>query len=420
MASTCTERSPERRTMRRSRFGCRNCKLRKLKCDEGKPQCKRCRSFGILCNFQPNVPDLQPVADDSVRSYPSRCRWTQVGRERTELPPPPPLTGAVWTCDASTFYQLSAKCQDFITRYLGRSLITPDDPNMIQVNRKLLTLAFSHPFLMHASLAVALAYDRHLNSRSSSRPGCRRTREECYHCYQSTVLFNRRLREPIETKDKDPIWATAAALAVLTFANPDSDTPEESWPLKPSDPSSSSFSAERDRDRDLEWLRMSEGKMSLWRVADPLRPDSLFRVLAPTFARMHSPLPEQGIDGIPTGLAIACRLDHSSTAEDNPYFHAAHAVSQILHLPDSQVTTGHSELFTRTIRGPFRSLLLDKDPVALLLLYLWYRKAGRAIWWIAARARVECPAICSFLRLYHRGCHAVHAFLPGVRLADGH
>lgn len=57
--------------------------------------------------------------------------------------PQPPLTNAVWTSDASTFYQLNTRCQDFITRYLGRSLITPDDPNMGHVNRKLLELAFT-------------------------------------------------------------------------------------------------------------------------------------------------------------------------------------------------------------------------------------------------------------------------------------
>ncbi|KUJ19435.1 uncharacterized protein LY89DRAFT_706176 [Mollisia scopiformis] len=392
MASACPKETLKRRIMRRSRFGCRNCKLRKLKCDEGKPQCKRCSSFGILCNFKSNVPDLQSVADDSVRSL--------VVPDRVALQPPP--TSAIWTSDASTSYQLNAKCQDFVTRYLGRSIITPDDPSMREVNGKLLSLAFTHPFLMHASLAVALAYDRHLNSPSSS---CR-TEEECYHWYQSTVLFNKRLREPIETKDKDPIWGTAAALAVLTFSTPESDTPEESWPLKPSGPS------------DLEWLRMSKGKMSLWRIADPLRPESLFRVMAPTYAQMNSPLPEQGIDGITKDLASVCLLDNSSTAENNPYFNAAHALSQILDLPDSQLTTGHTELFTGTIRGPFKSLLLEKDPVALLLLYLWYRKAGRSMWWIGARARVECPAICSYLRQHHEGYHAAHAFSPGGASGD--
>ncbi|GFF60248.1 predicted protein [Aspergillus lentulus] len=394
MASTRPREIRERKSLRRSRFGCRNCKLRKLKCDESKPHCKRCTSFGVLCNYMFNVPDLQPIAADTGKSLVVEVLG------RTDLQPP--VASPVWISDESTFYQLNAKCQDFITRYLGRSLITPDDPNMILVNRKLLRLAFAYPFLMHASLAVAFTYDRHLNSSL----GCRRSLEECYHWSQSTALLNRRLREPIEAKDRDPIWATAAALAVLTFSSPDARTPEESWPLKSSG------------DSDLDWLRMSKGKMALWNIVNPLRPDSLFHVMAATFAIMHSPLPERGIDGIPRALAALCLLNDSSTARNNPYFHATHAVSHILDLPDSEVTTGQTQLFTRCIHGSFEDLLRKRDPVALLLLYLWYRKASRSIWWIELRARVECPAICSYLRLYHKENVAVQAFLPGGALAD--
>jgi hypothetical protein len=249
---------------------------------------------------------------------------------------------------------------------------------------------------MHASLAVALAYDRYLNNSSA----CRRSVEECYHLSESIVLFNRRIREPIETEDKDLIWGTAAALAILSFAGPDACAPEESWPLRPPHPS------------DLEWLRMSTGKMSLWCMANPLRRDSLFRVMAPTFAQMHSLPPQKGTGRMQRALAAVCQLENSSTVDNNPYFNAAHAVSRIQETPDDQVTTGRTELFTRSIQGPFKTLLLGKDPVALLLLYLWYCKAGRTIWWIELRARVECPSICLYLRLYHGGHTAVHAFLP--------
>ncbi|KAI0186872.1 hypothetical protein EV127DRAFT_164923 [Xylaria flabelliformis] len=392
MASACPNNGRGRRAMRRSRFGCRNCKLRKLKCDEGKPQCKRCSSFGLVCNYMPDVADLQPVADDLIRS----------SVIRGGVKPEPPFASAIWASDASTSYQLDAKCQEFVTRYLGRSLINPDDPKMGEVNRKLLRLAFIHPFLMHASLAVALAYDRYQNSSL----GNHRTLEECYHYSQSTVLFNRRLREPIETKDKDAIWGTAAALALLSFSSPEVCAMEEAWPLKPSN------------HFDLEWLRMIKGKMSLWRIINPLRSDSIFRVMASTFAHMHSPLPKKGIDGIPSALAMVCHLDDSSTAENNPYFNTAHAVAHIQGLSDSQITTGHTQLFTCSMQGPFEYLLKGKDPIALLLLYLWYRKAERSIWWIKLRARVECPSICLYLQLYHKGYDAIHEFLPGGSLAD--
>ncbi|OKP13328.1 hypothetical protein PENSUB_930 [Penicillium subrubescens] len=364
MALTCPTEVQQARTRRRSRFGCRNCKLRKLK----------------------------PVAANAGRPLVTR------GKAKLQ----PSLTNAVWTADASTTYQLNAKCQDFITRYLGRSLVTPDDPNMIQVNRKLLELAFHYPFLMHASLAVALTYDRHLNGSIDSH----RTLEECYHWSQSTSLLNKRLREPIETSDKDPIWGTAAALVILTFSSPDADTPEQSWPLRATGSS------------DLDWIRMGKGKMSLWDMVNPLRSDSLFSVMAAAFAHMNSPLPEGGIDGIPTALAAVCNLHDSSTAETNAYFHAAHTVSQIMELPDSDVATGHVQLFMRSIEGPFEDLLRGRDPVALLLLYLWYRKVSRCIWWIELRARVECPSIFLYLRLYHKENGDILAFLPGGTRAD--
>lgn len=77
------------------------------------------------------MPDLQPV----------------VGGRGAGLEAP--ITSAVWTCDGdgSAAYQLDARCQDFVTRYLGWSLITPDDPNMREVNRKLLGLAFTVSFI---------------------------------------------------------------------------------------------------------------------------------------------------------------------------------------------------------------------------------------------------------------------------------
>ncbi|KAK2051239.1 hypothetical protein LY76DRAFT_676373 [Colletotrichum caudatum] len=371
MAPKCREKPKEQKIMMRSRFGCRNCKLRKIKCDQGKPLCKRCTSFGVLCNFFLNVSDLQPIAADATNIR-------------------PPLTNAVWTCDASASYQLNAKCQDFITRYLGRSLITPGDHTMILVNRKLLEFAFTHPYLMHASLAVAFTYDRYLNGHSNRRP----TIEECFHASQSTVLLNKRLMKPVTAEDKDPIWGTAAALAIPTFASHEACTTEQAWPLKQSESS------------EMHWLRISSGKI-------------LWSVFSATYAQMFSPLPRSGIDGIPKSLAAVCDLRSSSTAENSSYFHAAHAVSRIMKLPDGEITTGHTQVFIQTIHGTFKETLQKRDAVALLLFYLWYRKARRVVWWIELRARVEYPAICLYLKLHHKEEKMIQGFLEEGAFSNG-
>ncbi|KAJ5217625.1 uncharacterized protein N7469_011250 [Penicillium citrinum] len=375
-----------RRIPRRSRFGCRNCKLRKLKCDEERPNCRKCLSFGISCNFMLNVPDLQPIVMNTDMP---------MTRRKTSLRPA--ISSSVWTYDKHTCYELNSRCQDFISRYLERSLVPPYDPNMVHVNRKLLGLAFAYPCLMHASLAVAYSYDRYLNKPKNFN----RSLEECYHWSQSTEYFNQRLREPIGAKDRDPIWGTAAALAILSFSSPDAKKPEESWPLKVS------------KEADLNWLRMSKGKNSLWNMVNPLREDSIFNIMTEAFTQMFSPLPEMGTEGIPGNLIDICQLDDSSTVESNPYFCAAHAVSRLLDIPDDEMSTGNTQIFTMSLHAAFEELLRRRDPVALLLLYLWYCKAGRSIWWIGLRARVESPSICAYLQIYHKDNSQIQAVLTG-------
>lgn len=103
-----------------------------VKCDERRPNCRKCCSFGISCNFMLNVPDLQPIVMD-----------TNTPMTRKETSPQPAISSSIWTYDRFTCYELNTRCQDFLSRYLERSLVTPYDPNMVHVNRRLLRLAFS-------------------------------------------------------------------------------------------------------------------------------------------------------------------------------------------------------------------------------------------------------------------------------------
>lgn len=177
--------------------------------------------------------------------------------------------------------------------------------------------------------------------------------------------------------------------------------------------------------------------MSLWTITNPLREDSIFRVMTPVYAAMFTPLPSSGIKGIHPALAALCELNGGSSSEDSPYFLPLHALSRLLNLPldnnggggvgtgghpGGHVTVGHTEPFMNQIQGAFRALLVAREPRALLLLYLWYRRAGPCVWWVSLRARVEGPAICEYLA--RRCCRSGSArrrvldFLPGGCFGD--
>lgn len=249
---------------------------------------------------------------------------------------------------------------------------------------------------MHGTLAVTAVHDRYLGLM----PTHRRSLRESYHWSQCTILFNKWLSQPIKEEHKDPLWAAAGTIAILTFSSINTCFPEEAWPLGAPDSS------------DLEWLRLGTGKMTLWPLVNPLRPESVFRIMFENFAHMHQPLPAQGTDGVSVELLQLCGLDESSTQESNPYFMVVHGISQLLEAPKGVASQGIVMMVSRHMHNEFGAYLEKKDPVALLLLCLWYTRARESIWWIDLRARYELPAICTFLERYHKENRVIQALLP--------
>jgi hypothetical protein len=250
---------------------------------------------------------------------------------------------------------------------------------------------------MHGLLAVTAVHDRYLGVTPTSRRSIR----ESYHYCQCTILFNKWLsQKPIKEEHKDPLWAAAGTLGILTFSSTNPRSLEQSWPLGPHDSS------------DLEWVRLGTAKMALWHLVNPMRPESVFRVMFETFASMRLPVTAKGTDGVSVELTQLCGLDESSTRENNPYFTVAHSLSRLLGMPESKDSLGRVLMVSGHMHNEFASCLEKKDPVALLLLHLWYTRARQSIWWIDIRARYELPAICAYLRRFHGDNNAIQALLP--------
>lgn len=213
-----------------------------------------------------------------------------------------------------------------------------------------------------------------------------------FHLSHGAALLNQTLIAGVKPSERDAIWACAALLGALSFATIEAQTPEEAWPLKPNSHS------------DLDWLKMSEGKTVLWKIADPLRPDSIYYPMAPDFMRFASS-PQSSIlelHKLPSAIVQLCNLDKTIIDAEDPYLPSAAFLARTIDLEcKSQNTTAFLGFFG-CMHPVFKQLLREKDPPALVLVCIWYSKMIQCQqWWIHCRASLECEAICRYFRLYH-------------------
>jgi hypothetical protein len=234
---------------------------------------------------------------------------------------------------------------------------------------------------MHIVLAISALHLRYEQELSLDEPNA----FEAYHAYKSAALLNQALSRSIRPEERDTLWMAATFLGVNAVLTLSATTPQEAWPLK-------------SHESDLGWLRFAGSKMALWELTNPVRQDSLFQNMKGEYAQMFNSIAADGVSGVPPWLAVLCDLHEGSTIHNNPYFTAAHTLSLVLD-QSAEISRSRILAFTSQMEPSFKDLLRVKDPVALLLLALWYERAGPAIWWIQHRATIEYQAICLYLCL---------------------
>ncbi|KAF8858975.1 hypothetical protein BDZ45DRAFT_673549 [Acephala macrosclerotiorum] len=139
---------PCRRSHSKSRNGCKQCKRRKVKCDEEHPKCKPCTKRGIWCSFQ------EPLLDDkhSTSSTPLR---TLDFPDDIEIPPD--ISLSVRTLELKLMHHFST-----IT---CTTLCEEDEPHGLY-HFQVLTpnLALSHPFLLETLMTLTALHLAHLDA----------------------------------------------------------------------------------------------------------------------------------------------------------------------------------------------------------------------------------------------------------------
>jgi hypothetical protein len=192
-------------------------------------------------------------------------------------------------------------------------------------------------------------------------------------------------------------------LGIISFATIEASCPEEAWPLKPSDPS------------DFEWIAMSEHKMAVWDVTNPLRPDSAFHGMVEDYEALIFLLSLQysksGLASIPVEILELYEIDEKSTDENNPYYSAVRTIASLLPIQCERSNIVRFLNFISHTTPQFKGLIRAKDPRALLLMAYWYAMVGHAVWWLERRTVLEGQATCLYLERYYPDETRIHDLL---------
>ena len=352
--------------------------------------CGQCLCFGVFCNHDPSIPDLQPrsAASNVVRLSPvldkSPLLTTQPVLDMVNGCLAQDSLGPTWGPRNPRFDIADLARLD---KFQMRTVLTIGVSSVARLFQKeVLRLACTHRFLMHLVQAVTASHDRYLCQIATSRPCA----AETYHMSQALASFQTILSRPIHPGDRDSLMIGASLLSVVTFFNLEAASLEDVWPLA---------------DCDLSWLSISDGKKTVWRLAGPLDKESLWRNASKLYDG-------KGITKVAEITPRPSIFDHLYRGDSSagPYKSARELV-RLLDMEPTEDTWLEFLSFTCHIDPPLKELLACRDPWALLMLCYWYMKVCRAVWWVASRCIVQGLAICLYLERHHPDDAAVQSAL---------
>jgi hypothetical protein len=392
----------QRRAHQKSRLGCGNCKLRRVKCDETYPRCRKCASFSVDCDYDSTCNELQLAMSgtgvfEAPQGPPVSFHRLVLSMINAPLKAHSPNSKIA----SSPVYELRLEDLEVVSRFQSRTVLTIGTKESVHVyQREWFKVACEHPMFMHVILAMTLMHDRYLAGFSDTPQY-----NEAYHHYQATAMFNRKLTNhtPYE---KDALWAAAALLSAMSFGDIDARTYEQAWPLKA--PSES----------DLSWLRMTDGKKAVWKLVDPMREGSIIKEAWQQFTSLR-PARAFELATCPTSFELDS-LKEYATSKGTPCGNAASSLIPLLTMDCNYSTIAKYLSFPSHVGPQYMRLLSQKDPVALLLLGYWYAKmCSYNQWWVQPRAVLECQAICVYLVRYHSEEEDILGLLRFPRMMSG-
>ncbi|KAF1844220.1 uncharacterized protein K460DRAFT_369089 [Cucurbitaria berberidis CBS 394.84] len=165
---------PSRRSHTKSRKGCKTCKRRHIRCDETFPQCRNCTKHQVRCDYMDSPAAMMPESPQSPQQ--PNLLWTpeieatiEVWRQTGEFPfpelrvYPQPQWRALPKTDLRLIHHLSSISNEMFRNRTSKSTLWTD------MMPKFLSIAASHPFVMHSILAFSASHLAWISQSNETR-----------------------------------------------------------------------------------------------------------------------------------------------------------------------------------------------------------------------------------------------------------
>ncbi|KAL2850335.1 hypothetical protein BJY01DRAFT_245507 [Aspergillus pseudoustus] len=387
-----------RRPHRKSREGCAKCKQRRVKCDETRPRCQKCEKLNLECTYEAILPPGCGQLATAAKKNQVPTQEKLVAQFLERIPDVAPDATAHTMAVRAIATQIDHLLQ-LKQGKLGECLSNIDTlrhfqdtitPTIISktgrdvMRGKMIRLALQSRYLMHSIIAVSIAHLRQtLAATDPSSP--KYALLETHHWQRAIHQYSTELQSPVTPENMDALFSACLLMTVNSFAV-DTYNPRASFVFS-ADPATS-----------LNWLFVQSGLRHLLGPARPwLRKSMWWELFMDSRSESFDDM-RPGREGLHPHLADLCGISEFSTMENNPYLWPLRMLTPLLKLEPSVKTFPRITTYMGRLLPDYYETLIRREAPALVLLAWWLAlMLGVDLWWVNARARSECAAICMFL-----------------------
>lgn len=424
-----------RRSHKKSRLGCQNCKVRRVKCDESRESgCGNCRQHGIDCDYLSTNSNPLSIVLSSTDG--STGRTTSSAQTPVSAKTPESLFVVEGNDNNAITRQNSPPAKLYPSLRFMSSLVyqSPEDlapvlqvmsyfelvtcstvtstSGVVVFKDALLALSHHCDYLMHAMLGISAAHLCELDSIAQDSTQVARFRKtENYHWGHALRGYRAALSQDAKSDTADSLITVCMLIGIHSFymANPNEVSFVDAAP-----------SQRRSR---LQWLQVVHGFVPVMRHIGAFLGScawsGVFNEASPweNFCLDSKDFCFNGEDQMETCLnflskpvcmsicdlkltsAALCEIDLTDSQSPNIYKVALKDLFVLFQIGNvSMRDFAFLMAFQGRLGGEFLGLLLARDKKALLIMLHWLVQLEKLqLWWTKSRAECEAYAILRFL-----------------------